>query len=219
MPRLDLSEIYSIFSDIRRTVQGQIRARIRAKPRGSIFVPGDFLDLGGRAAVDKALSRLVRDGALRRVARGVYDRPKEHPRLGALSPSLPAVAAAIARSTGSRIQIPGPQAANQLGLSTQVSARISYLTDGATRAIRVGNREIHFRHASPRALAGAGTGAGLVMQALRHLGRDAITADVISKLRGKLRVDDRKAVAEHVPLAPAWMRPALRAISQRAAVA
>jgi len=173
----------------------------------------DFLSLGGRAAVDQALSRLVRDGALRRVARGIYDRPKKHPHLGALSPSLPRVAAAIARSTGIRLQVSGAQAANQLGLSTQVPAHLAYLTDGTTRTIRIGKQVIEFRRAAPRVLAGAGTAAGLVIQALRYLGRDGINADVVAQVRNALLDEDRKTVGKHVLIAPAWMRPTLRKIA------
>jgi hypothetical protein len=195
-----------------KSVHGQILARVR-RP-GSVFVPSDFMDLGSRAAVDQALSRLVRAGILRRLARGIYDRPKRHPRLGALSPSLPVVAAAVARSTRSRLQVSGPQAANQLGLSTQVPARLAYLTDGPTRAIRVGSRRIEFRHASPRTLAGAGTAAGVVVQALRYLGRDGITPEVVARVRNALRQDDRRAVGKHVSRAPAWMRPPLLAIAK-----
>ena len=203
-----------------KTVQDQVLKRIRAKGRGAVHVPADFLDLGGRAAVDQALARLARAGTIRRLARGVYDFPKQDPRLGALSPSLARVAAAIARSTGSQIQVSGAQAANQLGLSTQVPAQLVYLTDGPTRTIQVGNRAITFRHAAPRRLVGAGTAAGLVMQALRHLGRDGVTPDVIARIRQVLRDDDRAAVTRHAAMAPAWMRPALEAIAapaQRAA--
>ncbi len=196
-----------------KKIQDQVLARIRAKRRGAVHVPADFLDLGGRAAIDQALARLARAGTIRRLARGVYDFPKQPPRLGALSPSLARVAAAIARSTGSQIQGSGAQAANQLGLTTQVPAQVVYLTDGPTRTIRVGNRSIAFRHAAPRKLAGAGTAAGVVMQALRHLGRDGVTSDVISQIRQVLSDDDRASVNRHAAMAPAWMRPALEAIA------
>ena len=209
---LEMSEISIRISDM-KSIQEQILSRIRTKRRGTIFVPMDFLDLGGRAAVDQALSRLVRNGDLRRVARGVYDRPVQHHRLGALSPSLASVAAAIARSTGSQLQVSGAQAANLLGLSTQVPARLSYLTNGATRMIRVGNQVIDFRRASPRALAGAGTAAGLVIQALRYLGRGGVTADVVVRIRSVLADKDRRAVGKHILSAPAWMHSALQTIA------
>lgn len=196
-----------------KTVKDQVLMRIRANGRGAVHVPADFLDLGSRAAIYQALARLARAGTIRRLARGVYDFPKQDPRLGALSPSLPRVAAAIGRSTGSRLQLSGAQAANQLGLSTQVPVGLVYLTDGPTRTIAVGNRAITFRHAAPRKLAGAGTAAGVVMQALRHLGRDTISPDVIARIRKVLRDEDRAVVGRHAALAPAWMRPALEAIA------
>lgn len=178
-----------------------------------MHVSADFLDLGGRAAVDQALARLARAGSIRRLARGVYDYPEIDPRLGALAPSLARVAAAITRSTGSQLQVSGAQAANQLDLSTQVPARLVYLTDGPSRTVCVGNRAIEFRHAAPRTLAGAGTAAGVVLQALRHLGRDGVTPSVVARVRRALRADDRAGLIRHEAVAPAWMRPALKAIA------
>jgi hypothetical protein len=205
-----------MISDMLSSVQDRVLARIQAAGRGSVHVPADFLDLGSRAAVDQALSRLVRPGTIRRLARGVYDLPNHHRRLGPLSPSLPQVAAALARSTGSQLQVSGAQAANQLGLSTQVPARLVYLTDGPSRTVRVGNRSIDFRHASPRTLAGAGTAAGVVIQALRHVGRAGVTDAAIARVRAVLRGDDRAALQAHVSHAPAWMRAALRGIAEPA---
>lgn len=196
-----------------KSIQDQILARIHGRGRGGIHVPADFLDLGSRAAVDQALARLAKTGRIRRITRGVSDFPKRQPKLGMLSPSLALVAAAIARSTGSQLQISGAQAANRLGLSSQVPVRSVYLTDGPTRTIQVGSRAIDFRHTAPRTLTGAGTAAGLVIQALRHLGRGGGTPDVVAKIRSTLQEDDRKVVAKHVSGAPAWMRPLLLQIA------
>ena len=80
-----------------------------------MFVPADFLDLGSREAVDIALHRLARKGTIRRLARGVYDFPKEHPVLGPLSPSAEAVAKALAGRDRTRLQPAGAYAANVLG--------------------------------------------------------------------------------------------------------
>ena len=111
-----------------------ILKRVRARGRGSVFTPSDFLDLAGRAAIDQALSRLVKAGQLRRLARGLYDFPKMHPKLGPLSPAPDDVARALAQETGSKVQITGARAANALGLSAQVPAQSVYLTDGPPRA-------------------------------------------------------------------------------------
>src|SRR5580698_7028903 len=86
--------------------------RIRAKHRGAVFTPRQFTHLGSRAAVDQALSRLQRSGQIRRLARGVYEYPKIHPRIGVLSPSSEAVAKALAERTGSRFTVSGAKALN-----------------------------------------------------------------------------------------------------------
>ena len=135
------------------SVPDRIMRRARAGGRGGVFTPSDFLDVAARSAVDQALSRLVKNGKLRRLACGLYDFPKVHPKLGPLSPELPDdVAQALARETGSRVQIAGARAANALGLSTQVPARSTYLTDGPSRRVVLGKRVVDLRHASPKHL-------------------------------------------------------------------
>lgn len=112
------------------SVPDRIMKRVRSSGRGGVFTPSDFLNVAGRAAVDQALSRLVKNGALRRLTRGLYDYPKLHPKLGRLSPTPDDIAQALARETGSQVQIAGARAANALGLTTQMPAKNTYLTDG-----------------------------------------------------------------------------------------
>jgi len=83
----------------------KIKRRIIGKGRGYVFTPRDFLDLGSRAAVDQALSRLADQGAVRRLARGIYDYPKQSPRFGALSPDMDTIARAIARKDSYVVQV------------------------------------------------------------------------------------------------------------------
>ena len=197
------------------SVPDRIMRRARASGRGGVFTPTDFLDVAGRAAVDQSLSRLVRSGKLRRLARGLYDFPKVHPKLGPLSPAPDDVARALARETGSQAQIAGAHAANALGLSTQVPAKSLYLTDGPSRRIVVGRRVVDLRHASPKHLIAPGSPAGTVVQALRHVGpmRAADVAHVASR---RLSVSDKKLLVSNVVQAPAWMRPTLISIGNTA---
>lgn len=146
----------------------RIVKRARSSGRGSVFTPNDFLDLAGRAAIGQAQSRLVKTGKFRRLARGLYDFPKVHPQLGPLSPAPDDIAQTLARETGSQVQVAGPRAANVLGLSTQVPARSSYLTDGPSRRVVLGKRIVDFRRASPKHLIAPGSAAGTVVQALRQ---------------------------------------------------
>src|SRR5258706_10045184 len=101
-------------------IENKVLKRIYGAGVGSVLSQDDFLDLGSRAAVDKALSRLAAKGTIRRLARGLYDYPKTHPQLGVLAPDPGAVARAIAGKFATRLQPSGAYAANLLGLSTQV---------------------------------------------------------------------------------------------------
>lgn len=193
------------------SVSDRIMRRARASGRGGVFTPTDFLDVASRAAVDQALSRLVKGGKLRRLARGLYDYPKVHPKLGALSPAPDDVARALARETGSQAQIAGAHAANALGLSMQVPAKSLYLTDGPSRRIVLGKRVVDLRHASPKHLIAPGSPAGTVVQALRHVG-PVRAADVAQIATRRLSTSDKRLLASNAVQAPAWMRPTLISI-------
>jgi len=186
--------------------------RVRASGRGSVFPPSDFLTVATRSSVGQALSRLVKGGQLRRLARGLYDFPKLHPKLGPLSPAPDDVAHALARETGSQVQIAGARAANALGLSSQVPAQSTYLTDGPSRRVVLGKRVVDLRHASPKHLIAPGSPAGTVVQALRHVG-PVRAADVAQVAARQLSANDKKTLASTALQAPAWMRPTLVSIA------
>lgn len=191
-----------------------VRCLIRGKDPGAVVSPADFLALGSRAAVDQALSRLAKDGTLRRLRRGVYYSPHVSELLSIpLSPVPDAIAHALARSHQAKIQVSGAQASNLLGLSEQVPARVVYLTDGATGRMQVDQQTIELRHASPRAMATAGRISGTVIQALRHLGKGNVTPAVVTRLRTAISEPDKKTVRRDLLLAPGWMRPVLTAIT------
>lgn len=198
------------------SVPDRVMSRVRASGRGSVFTPGDFLSVAARSAVDQALSRLVKGGQLRRLARGLYDFPKVHPKLGALSPATDDVAHALARETGSQVQISGARAANALGFSMQVPAQSTYLTDGPPRRVVLGKRVVDLRHASPKHLIAPGSPAGTVVQALRHVGPGG-AADIVQLAARQLSTNDKKTLASTAFQAPAWMRPTLVLIANAGA--
>jgi hypothetical protein len=156
---------------------------------------------------------LTKAGNIRRISRGVYDIPKNHPTLGELSPDPDTVARAIAAQAGYRLQPTPARAANVLGLSSQVPAQIVYLIDGSSRKITVGNQIIHFKRASPSALLGAGTPAGVALQAIRAFGPDRLTAGVIQQLRQSLPSDAKTGLKKLAHHAPQWMASAIDAVT------
>ena len=196
-----------------KSIDMKLVNRIHGKGRGSVYVPGDFLDLGSREAVDLALHRLVKKGTLRRLARGVYDFPQQHPTLGMLSPSADTIAAALAGRDHTRLQPAGAYAANALGLSEQVPAKAVFLTDGPSRTVKVGPMTIQLRQTTPRNMAAAGRLSGLVIQAFRELGKEHVTPVRIEHLKRTLPADKRHELLKDLKLAPAWMHPLFRELA------
>lgn len=196
------------------SVESKIRARVRKAGRGSVFVPADFSALGNRQSVDFALHRLVKQGVLRRLARGIYDYPKSHPQLGLLSPSIEAIADTLTGRDKIRLQPSAAYAANLLHLTEQVPAKVVFLTDGPSRRIKIGPREIILKRTTPKAMTASGRMSGLVIHGLKHLGRQHVTMERIAPLRSLLSERDRKQLKEDVGLAPAWMQPFLLSVAE-----
>lgn len=196
-----------------QTIDDKLISRIYGSGRGSAFTPNAFLDLGSRAAVDKALSRLATKGTIRRLARGLYEYPREHPELGQLSPDIEKVAKALAGKDRIRLQPAGAYATNLLGLSEQVPAKVVFLTDGPSRTVKFGRQEIQLRLTTPRNMAAAGRLSGLLMQALRHLGKEHITPERMKHLKRTLPAKERQRLLKDLRLAPAWMHPLFRELA------
>lgn len=194
-------------------IDRRMLARITRRSGDWVFAPVDFIDLGTRHAVDKALSRMTAGGAIRRAARGLYHVPRQHPIVGVTAPSIDAVAKAIAGKGKTRLQPTGAYAANLLGLSDQVPAKVVFLTDGRAKRVRLGKLDIVFRQTSPRTMTTAGTVTGLVIQALRYLGKTHVTGDTERKLGRRLSADDRKRLQKDLASAPIWIANIMRRLA------
>ena len=216
---LFLSEKDPIISDktmVKKTPQPldkQILSRFYGAGRGSVFHPNAFLHLGRRPAIDKALSRLVAKGRIRRLARGLYEYPKVHPLLHELAPNPDVVAKALAGKLGARLQPSGAYAANLLGLSEQVPAKIVFLTDGPSKTVEIGKQQIQLKTTTPKNMQTAGRISGVVIQALRYLGKEHIDEQIIKILKQRLGPTDKKQLIEDINLAPSWIAARIRDIA------
>jgi len=187
---------------------------VQESDSGTVFTPDTFALLGSRAAIDKAMQRMVARGELRRLSRGLYDKPRHDELLGLLWPSVETVVQAVAGKDKLRIQPAGVYAANMLGLSEQVPAKVVLLTDGISRTVKAGPMQISFKRTTPRQMAAAGRLSGLLIQAFKCLGAPHITPARIERLRLRLPAEERAQVLQDIALAPAWMRPFLREIAR-----
>jgi len=189
-----------------QTSQQKILTRIARFASGKTFTAKDFLDIASRGMVDVTLAGIARNGAIRRIRRGLYDIPKRNQALGGiLSPDIDEAARTLARRYRWKIVPEGAWAANLLGISTQVPAKIVYLSDGPATKIQIGKRNIHFKHARPQALAGSAGVPGLAIQALRYLGKDAVNRRLISRLRRILSEADRRKLVRATRFGVDWI--------------
>lgn len=196
------------------SVETMISKRIKRSVRGTVFVPDSFVDYGSRAAIDKSLQRLVAKGLLRRLSRGLYDKPDSHPLLGVLWPSVDSVVKVITARDRTRTQPIGVYAENILGLSTQVPAKVVLLTDGLSRTIKYGPMDIRFVRTTPRQMAAAGKLSGLLIQAFRSIGKERVTQVHIDHLKAIIPASERIKLGRDITLAPGWMRTLLEQISE-----
>lgn len=192
----------------------KILSRIIGRGRGFVFTPVDFLDLGSRAAIDQALSRSARAGNIRKLARGLYDYPRRDPKLGVLAPTDDKIADALKGRDDIRLQPSGGHAANVLGLSTQVPVRVVFLTDGRTRKVQLGKRQILLKKTTTRQMATAGRISGTVIQALRWIGQRHMDEQIVSSLRRRLSDADKKQLLKDQRYAPAWIADIMRKVAQ-----
>lgn len=183
-----------------------IKIRILDHGLGWCFTPIHFQDLGSDTAIRKALSRLQKQKFIRRLAKGIYDRPKVHDLLGTIPPDLTDVAKAIAEKNGVQIQPAGAHAANLVGLSTQVPARMIFLTEGPSKKIKIGNREIIFKKTTNKVMYAAGTREGLVIEAMKNLGKDHIDQIACARIKKILKDSSENEIREKMKFAPAWIR-------------
>jgi len=195
-----------------KSITDQIISRIKRRKPGWVFTPRDFLDVGSRAAVDQVLSRLVKQGMVRRLDRGIYDYPKQSTLLGTLSPNPDNIARAMA--AGDDVFPSGAMAANMLGLSTQVPAKPSYLTNATTRTRRVAGQTIQLKRARVALLDNIPDHANLALQALSYLGKHNIDDQIIDRCARVLTHKDMMGLHQAMGRIPGWMADTIHKIEQ-----
>ena len=195
---------------MKQSVEKQIEKSIKSKPKGSLILPDDFLNIGSSEAIRKALDRLEDKGVIIRVAHGIYVRPKISKLIGPIMPSAEEVADAIANRDRIRTVPTGSYALNALGLSTQVPMNIVLLSDGSPREIKVNKRTIKFRKTTPKNLMAKGKISRLVIQALKEIGNGKVTEEEEHKIMDLLRKEEEKDLKHDIALAPVWIQKIMK---------
>ena len=191
----------------------QIQERIGCVPEGTIFVSSDFADIADTETIRRNLNRLTQTGTLRRILKGVYEKPKYSKLLDEYVAADPdAVAKALARSYHWTIAPCGNTALNLLGLSTQVTAVWSYISDGPYKTYEWNSTKLEFKHRTNKEITGLSYMTSLVIQALKTLGKSNVTPEIIQVLSEKLTADDRKACLKEATESTDWVYNTIRQI-------
>lgn len=183
----------------------KIKNGIEQHGEGWCFTPTDFSDIANNDVVRQTLSRLNKVGFIDRLAKGLYYFPQYHDTLGKLPPKIDAIINAIQNQYHIKCQPTGAYAANLLGLSEQVPTNIVLLTDGPSKKIQIGNKKIIFKRTTPKNMATAGTLTGLIIQAIKFIGKEHINNKYLKQLKGRLSDEQIKHLSPEVHLAPAWI--------------
>ena len=189
----------------------EIRARILAAEDGAVFVAPDFADIADTATIRQGLKRLYQSGIIRRIIRGVYEKPKYSKLLDEYVAADPdAVAKALARCYHWTIAPCGNTALNLLGLSTQVTAVWSYISDGPYKTYEWSSTKLEFKHRTNKEITGLSYMTSLVIQALKTLGRTNVTPEIIQTLSEKLSEAEKQACLKEATESTDWVYDTIR---------
>lgn len=186
-----------------QTLAEHILAHAATLPEGQPLAAKELLHLGERAAVDQALSRLVKRGRLLRAGRGLYVLPVQG-RYGERPPTIESVVERLSAQGGETVVRSGAAAANQLGLTTQTPVRPVYLTSGRSRRLQLGKQSVELRHAPPWQLVLPHSAAGEAVRALAWLGPERAERG-FEVLRYSLSPDALEALVAVGARLPTWL--------------
>ena len=190
------------------STHNQIKNIILKKRKGTIVFSEDFKKIGDGGTIRVSLFRLCREGILIRLANGIFLYPKIDKKfgLGVIYPSIFEIASEIAKREKARLIPTGVYAMNRLGLSTQVPAKVIFLTDSAPRTIKIGQKAtIKFLKTTAKNLAFKGKITQLVCFALKEIGKDNVTEEQLQKIKQALSLENNKIIEHDAELVPEWI--------------
>ena len=205
---VEKSVYYYLRGDVmsRPNYLNEIKRIIRNAETGTVFVAVDFVNITDKKTVSMGLTRLETEGLIRRVLRGVYDKPEYNDFLGEyVAPSPDKVANALARNFGWTIVPCGDTALNLLGLSTQVPATWVYVSDGTYKEYTYDNTTIQFKRTTNKEVSKLSYKTALTVQALKALGKDKVNYTVINRLKSILTAEEKKTMLEEAKAATSWI--------------
>lgn len=193
----------------------QIRDRIATESDGTVFSTSDFSDVADKNTIRQCMYRLVNDGTLRRILNGIYEKPEYSDFLDEYVAADPdKVAKALARCFRWTIAPCGNTALNLLGLSTQVPAAWSYISDGPYKTYEWDSTRIEFKHRTNKEITGMSYITALLIQAIKTLGRESITQETIRYLSEKFTNEEKIIILDEASNSTDWVYSIIKRICE-----
>lgn len=198
------------------TSYAKIKEIINQANPESVFVASDFSHIAPINTVRQCLSRLEKSQQIVRIMRGVYYQPAYSELLQEYeAPSPHHVAMALARKFGWMTVPCGAAALNMLGLSTQVLARWSFVSNGPYRSFSFGNITIEFKHCSSKEISGMSAKTALVIQAIKALGKEGLDERSLQRIRRNLSTEEKVALLEEAKRTTVWVYEAIKQVCRQ----
>lgn len=195
-----------------RNFTEQVKRRISSSAKNWVFTPNDFKNIVSLTTIEKILSRLVKEGSINRVRRGLYYKV-EKSRWGVVPPSQSEIIKALSRHMNTKFLPDGANALHSLGLTRQIPMKSVYLTDKRISPIVIDKMKIEFKQVSAKKLSGAGKTIGLYLSAIEHLGKDETSYEEmqqrVSKTLNKETAKELQNASKH---RSAWVREVVEQI-------
>ncbi len=189
-----------------KNTNNEIIKYIQRNRHGKIFFASEFRKFGSNEAVRQTLSRLCKKNFLIRLSAGIYLYPQYDKLIGIVYPSIENIAKTIAKREKTRLIPTGVYALNALGLSTQVPAKVVFLTDGTARVVKVGKKAtVKFKRTVAKNLSYKGKISLLAISALREIGKDKVTDEHLQKIKEALQHEKYENIIHDANLAPVWI--------------
>jgi len=197
----------------------RIRSIIEQSQNDTVFVSADFSDIADKKTVNMGLIRLANEGLIKKIMFGVYYKPEYSQLLGEeVAPSPNKVAHALARNFGWTIYPCGDAILNLLGLSTQVPSQWVYASNGTYKEYSFNNTTVKFKHIANRDIANISDKTALTIQALKALGKNNITEQVILRLKNTLTDTEKATMLAESKSTTSWIFESIKTICRDEAI-
>jgi len=164
--------------------------------RGIPFSIERFYTLGTTTSVQKAMSRLAKEGVIVRVAKGIYSRPKPLPSFPSIKITAKAedIAKTWARTHHYKLVPQGLEAAYRLGMQTQAPIKSVYWTTGPSREFKIGNEVVQVKHTTATKLRWGNKPEGTLLRGLLSLSPEHTPVSTLKVALKRLNLHEEESI-------------------------